>query len=320
MTTVSQIEEDVDKVAVIEVDVNGPGGVSEVRDPSQIYYMPIDPTPEMEAAMGGSEANAGFGVSERMLRDAWEFETEKKELFELRSIDTEIEFMIDSGLEAALEGMDTEQSTVSGIAVAVMKAMLSSHRALAKYISGPRRPEVRSSAEIQEELTGEYPRAVSRLICELLEAAERDSKNVRERRRGEVRKTVPRRRPWDGMPLPAGLPMDVMSRMTEEELEKTRILEPPFNVSTTSLMDATEHDEELEYNFSLSANCDEDTRIALRAALVTFLNAMNSPEADVCSLVVMMFKKFLQSHRSLASDFDFQRELVPNSSSGGMLT
>jgi hypothetical protein len=119
------------------------------RDPSKIYYMPFNAVSNKFAAAIGNDPSERHDhlVHEHELHDAWEFETEKREIFGLKSADHEIETVIEAAIEAGFECMDYEHATVAGTIVTVIKAMLNNHRALAKYVVGPARPEVRSVEE-----------------------------------------------------------------------------------------------------------------------------------------------------------------------------
>ena len=276
------------------------------RDPSKIYYMPFCAVDnQFKAAISNDfPERHDHLLHERELEHAWEFETEKREIFGLKNVDNEIETVIEAALEAGLECMDYEHATVSGTIVTVIKAVLCNHRALSKYVLGPARPEVRSVEEIHKELAGEFPRAVYRLMFELNDALA-DNSNHSEEPASTGPKSTRRPHPWEGYPLPASLPMDCLS----ENSEGCGALEAPFNVAMIGLMNATESDEELDATFGLQ-NQSASTRSALRAALIYFLYAMNEPKADVCGLLVETLKCFMRSHHDLAKDVDFGKELV----------
>jgi hypothetical protein len=60
----------------------------------------------------------------RDLQDAYDFETEKREMFDLSFVDTEIEKAIDSALKFGIEQMENPAATVPGIVVGVIREML----------------------------------------------------------------------------------------------------------------------------------------------------------------------------------------------------
>jgi hypothetical protein len=272
------------------------------RDPSRVYYMPISAVGnKVKAAIATDPERWDHLIHEYHLHDAWNFETEKREIFELKKFDNEIEGMIEGGLEAAFDCMNYEHATVIGTVLCTMKGMLASHRVLAKYVHGPERPEVRSIEEVQYELSGESPRAVRSLLLELDQALERKADaESSSREKLTDRKSVTSPHPWQGLSLPSGLPMDCLSGDPDEEGWDPS----PFDVAMISLMDAADNDIELDDIFGLNSKAG-NSREALRASVIYFLNTMNDPKANVVGLLVETFKRFLRSHSDLAKDVDF---------------
>jgi hypothetical protein len=260
---------------------------------------------KMKAAIATDRDRYEHLIHEYHLHDAWHFETEKREIFGLKKFDTEIEGMIEGGLEAAFNCMNYQHATVVGTVVCAIKGMLRNNRALAKYVHGPERPEVRSIEEIHYELSGESPRAVRSLLFELDQALERraDSKSSREKLTD--RKSVISPHPWQGLSLPSELPMDCLSGDPDEEDWDPS----PFGVAMINLMDAADNDIELDDIFGLNSKA-ESTREALRASVIYFLNTMNDPKANVVGLLVETFKRFLRSHADVAKDVDFNTTLT----------
>lgn len=277
------------------------------RDPSRVYYMPISAVGnKVKAAIATDPERWDHLIHEYHLHDAWNFETEKREIFELKKFDNEIEGMIEGGLKAAFDCMNYEHATVIGTVLCTMKGMLASHRALAKYVHSPERPEVRSIEEIHYELSGEFPRSVRRLMLELDYALDHKA-SIRTRKKGKSagRKSVTLPHPWEDRKLPSHMAMDCISQETDQEVTEASL----FDLAIGGLMDAADSDIELDDIFGLASNA-ENTRNALRASVIYFLNTMNDPKANVVGLLVETFKRFLRSHSDLAKDVDFNTMLT----------
>lgn len=270
------------------------------RDPTEVFYMPIEPLSfEMENSIkkDGPERQVHL-TSERDLRDAYDYETELRELLGLKLFDNEIEKCATAALEAALECIIYDKATVSGTVVAVIRALIGNHRKLSKYLTAPSVHPVRSLAEISEELSIEYPRAVFRLMDEMKETfAYLDKKGRAPVQESRARRSVQRPSLWNSHPIPDNLPMNLPPGDAGDcQLQR--------GITLTKLMEAVEHDDVLTTVFHLH-NPKLSTADSLRAALIYFVESMNHPDASVCDLIVGMFRQFLRSDRDLAKDVDY---------------
>lgn len=98
---------------------------------------------------------------ERDLQNAYNYRTEMTEMFQARHIDDKLETVIWAGLNFALEAMESEHATVSGIVVGTMRAMLWSQQAFHTYFYGPTRPYPRSVKDIKAHIEAEKTRSVT---------------------------------------------------------------------------------------------------------------------------------------------------------------
>lgn len=121
----------------------------------------------LKALVESGPAMADHAYDQRDLRDAHEFSHELQEMFELKRIDLEIERPLWAALEFGLESMNSEGSTVCGIIVGTVRAILENHHAFYPYLVAPKKMYPRSVAEIRAEIEDERKTAIVRLQYEL---------------------------------------------------------------------------------------------------------------------------------------------------------
>lgn len=111
----------------------------------------------------------------RDIRDATKFDTELKDTFGLASMDEELRNPLCDALSRLLDNLEDGSSTVPGMVVMSIKALLKGHpRGFGRYYSG-KDPWPRSPAVVQTEIDERMPDALRWLRYELQEAHEQEA-------------------------------------------------------------------------------------------------------------------------------------------------
>jgi hypothetical protein len=133
-----------------------------------VRRIPVEATDDaMKRANEADPIRAIHNLDLYDLEGAFNYESEKLDIFRLRAFDTEIEHVLDTALQYVIQEVQYEQATVCGIAVGLTLTIIENFRPLAKYANRSFRPDPRSVAEIRAEMADEFPRAVRRLQQEL---------------------------------------------------------------------------------------------------------------------------------------------------------
>lgn len=103
----------------------------------------------------------------RDLEEAWEFETERCEMFKLARRDNEIDDVIIAGLSFAIGEMQNPRATVCGVVIGTMAAIFNNHRAFTPYLQAPARPFPRRISAIVADIEREGLNNLNRLKYEL---------------------------------------------------------------------------------------------------------------------------------------------------------
>ncbi|QDW35827.1 hypothetical protein FFI89_000925 [Bradyrhizobium sp. KBS0727] len=115
-------------------------------------------------------------VEERTVYDAFQFETELRELFGFNFIDGELDSALLPAMEVVVEKADA--ATKQGLAIAALHKFINSHpRGFRRYFEGGDRPYPRPSKEVQAEIDAKLPTYIAYLQTELAEAIEEETKS-----------------------------------------------------------------------------------------------------------------------------------------------
>lgn len=132
------------------------------RTVNTVRHIPVEHETQTASDLAKSDPEAEVhAYCERDLQDAYDYRTEMMEMFQTRHIDDKLETVIWAGLNFALEAMESEHATVSGIVVGTMRAMLWSQQAFHTYFYGPTRPYPRSVKDIKAHIEAEKTRSVT---------------------------------------------------------------------------------------------------------------------------------------------------------------
>jgi hypothetical protein len=116
-------------------------------------------------------------LDEREVYDAFQFETELREMFGFHFIDGELDSALLPAMNLVVEKADV--ATKEGLAIAALRKLIQSHpRAFGHYFAGSDRPYPRSSKEVQAEIDAKLPTYIAHLQEELEEAIEDERRNV----------------------------------------------------------------------------------------------------------------------------------------------
>lgn len=135
---------------------------------SSILLVPIERDDELlERLIETDPVMRDHAYSERDLRDAHEFTHELQEMFDLKRIDLEIERPLWAALEFGLNSANSEGTSVCGIIVGTIRAILENHHAFYPYLVAPKKMYPRAVSEIRAEIEDERKTAIHRLQYEL---------------------------------------------------------------------------------------------------------------------------------------------------------